>query len=149
MNNSDLRKLGRRELLEILLEQTKRIEELENELDDIKTKYDAKVISINETGSLAEASLKLTDIFKAADEAVALYMKNAMDAIKREEKKKKKELKEMKTKMLEEVEQKCQKRELKAEKRLKQLEVKIEKVEKEDLNKKIKQQKSVKRKYRR
>ena len=36
--NKELKKLNRKELLEILLEQTKRIEELETEVDNLKNK---------------------------------------------------------------------------------------------------------------
>ena len=83
MNNKELRKLNRRELLEILLEQARRIEALEVEIEKEKLKVDSKKISVDETGTLAEASLKLSGVFKAADDAFELYMKNSLDSIKK------------------------------------------------------------------
>ena len=63
--NNNLKKLNRKQLLEILLEQTKRIEELEVELQKTKDKLKDKNVKINNVGSLAEASLILSDIFKS------------------------------------------------------------------------------------
>ena len=63
-NNNELKGLSRKELLEILLEQTKRIEELEVLLKESEKKIESKRISLEQTGSLAEAALKLSDIFK-------------------------------------------------------------------------------------
>lgn len=96
MNN--LKKLNRKQLLEILLEQTKRIEELENELQNTKEKLKDKNVKINNVGTLAEASLILSDIFKAADEAIAIQMQNIEKMAKEEEKRVKKELREFKKK---------------------------------------------------
>ena len=76
MNDNSLRKLNRKALLEILLEQAKRIEELEVELEKVKKELSDKKVQIKNVGSLAEASLQLSEIFKAADEAVAIHMKN-------------------------------------------------------------------------
>lgn len=96
MNN--LKKLNRKQLLEILLDQTKRIEELENELQNTKEKLKDKNVKINNVGTLAEASLILSDIFKAADEAIAIQMQNVEKMAKEEEKRVKKELREFKKK---------------------------------------------------
>lgn len=96
MNN--LKKLNRKQLLEILLDQTKRIEELENELQNTKEKLKDKNVKINNVGTLAEASLILSDIFKAADEAIAIQMQNVEKVAKEEEKRVKKELREFKKK---------------------------------------------------
>lgn len=144
MDTSDLRKLNRKELLEILLEQTTRIEDLEAELEKVSAKVDSKKISINETGSIAEASLKLTDIFKAADEAVEIYKQNAIEQLKKEEKEQKKELKETKAKVLALVEEKCRRREAEAEKKVKKLEERLATLVKDE--QKIKAEKNVKKK---
>lgn len=128
MNDKSLKKLNRKALLEILLEQTKRIEELEVELVETKEKLNNKNVSISNAGSLAEASLKLSDIFKAADEAVEIQMKNVAEMAKKEERKYKRQLRELKKKMLEEVDAKCKKREEEADKHLKDVEKKISKL---------------------
>ena len=98
MNDRNLKKLNRRQLLEILLDQTKRIEELEIELENTKEKLKDKNVKIKNVGSLAEASLILSDIFKAADEAIAIQMKNIENIAVEEEKRVKKELREYKKK---------------------------------------------------
>ena len=108
--NKELKKLSRKELLEILLEQTKRIEELEVKLEESEKKLESKKVSLSETGTLAEAALKLSDIFKSADEAINIYKLNIEEAAKKEEKKLKKENKEAKEQLLAETEQKCLKK---------------------------------------
>ena len=101
--NNNLKKLNRKQLLEILLEQTKRIEELEIELQTTKDKLKDKNVKINNVGSLAEASLILSDIFKAADEAIAIQIQNIENIAKEEEKRVKKELREYKKKAKEKL----------------------------------------------
>jgi hypothetical protein len=80
MAANELKKLNRRELLELLIAEMRendrreaeiarlngKIEELEAELENVH-------INIENSGSLAEASLKLDGVFTAADEAVKRY----------------------------------------------------------------------------
>ena len=47
MEQKDLKKIKRRELLELMLEQAKRIQELEFELKNVQDELDAKRIKIN------------------------------------------------------------------------------------------------------
>ena len=109
MNDIELRKLNRKSLLEILLEQTKRIEELEIELEKTKKQLKEKKIKLNNIGSLAEASLVLSDIFKAADEAIEIQMKSINAFAKEEENRVKKELRAYKKKKKIEIENKLKK----------------------------------------
>ena len=76
MADKELRKLQKIELLEILVDQRKRIDELEKELAETKAKLEDREIKIRNSGSLAEASLKLTNIFEEAQKAVDLYTAN-------------------------------------------------------------------------
>lgn len=76
MTDKELRKLKRNELLQMLIEQTKENERLQNELDDAVKRLENRDITISESGSLAEASLRLNDIFSAADDAAAQYLEN-------------------------------------------------------------------------
>lgn len=132
MDNNELKKLSRLELLEILLEQTKRIEDLEHQVEELNEEIAARKIELSETGSLAEASLKLTEIFKEADEAAAIYKNNVMEQAKKEERQLKKELRELKAKKLSEIEKSCLKREEQAMKKLKEVEEKIGKIKEEN-----------------
>ena len=77
--NKELKKLNRKELLEILLEQTKRIEELETEVDNLKNKLESKKVIFKNAGSLADASLQLSGIFNVAQEAAEIYLNNIKD----------------------------------------------------------------------
>ncbi len=76
MNEKELRKISRKELLELLLEQANRIVDLENELTEMKAKLDDKKIMLNEAGNLAEASLKITDLFQKTMETCKIYSDN-------------------------------------------------------------------------
>lgn len=76
MANKDLKKLNRKELLEILLMQAEEIERLERELETVKRELDNREIVMQKTGSIAEASLQLSGIFSAAEEAARLYVES-------------------------------------------------------------------------
>lgn len=122
MNDKELRKISRKELLEIMLAQTNRIEELELALEEANQKLNSKKLIIKESGSLAEASLKLSGIFEQAQTIAEEYLDNVKENCKLLEKETKKECRELKKKMLKEVEEKCQKREAQIAKQFEALE---------------------------
>lgn len=76
MADKDLRRLQKIELLEILVDQRKRIDELEAELTEAKKELEKREINIRTSGSIAEASLKLTNVFTEAQKAADLYLEN-------------------------------------------------------------------------
>lgn len=78
MTDKDLRKLSRKQLLELLLKQTQRADELEKRLMETEKRLADKKLILAETGSIAEASLKLNGIFEAAQEAADQYLENVM-----------------------------------------------------------------------
>jgi len=135
MTDKELRKISRKELLEIMLAQTNRIEELELALEEANQKLNSKKIIIKESGSLAEASLKLSGIFEQAQQVAEEYIKNVQENCLFLEKETKKECRELKKKMLKDVEEKCQKLEAQTEKRLQELEKKTTKKRKSDVSK--------------
>ncbi len=71
-----LKKLKRQELLELLLEQTKRAEALEEELKKKNEELKNKKIALEESGSIAEAALRLNSVFEAAEKAAEQYLQN-------------------------------------------------------------------------
>lgn len=71
-----LRKLSRKDLLEIILMQNKKIDNLEIELENTKKQLNDKNILIKESGSIAEAALKLNHIFELAQKAADEYLAN-------------------------------------------------------------------------
>ena len=76
MNEKDFRKLKRVELYEIMLAQAEEIDNLRNQLTAAKKELKNKRIDIQRSGSIAEASLKLTKIFEEAQKAADLYLSN-------------------------------------------------------------------------
>ena len=127
MVDNDLRKLSRKDLLEIILEQTNRIETLEQELEKTKLAIEDRKISIKESGSIAEASLKISEIFKSVDEAAEIYMNNVKELARKEERKLRKEAKEEKLRIIAEAEKKCKRKEELLDKKLNELEEKLNK----------------------
>lgn len=76
MTDKELRKLTRGELLEMLIVQTERNEMLNTELEEAKRQLkDRKIICAN-AGSLAEASLQINGVFKAAEQSASQYLEN-------------------------------------------------------------------------
>ena len=76
MTDKELRKLSRAELLEMLILQIERNEELEAELKKVKTELRNRAITIENAGSLAEAALQINGVFEAADRAAKQYLRN-------------------------------------------------------------------------
>ena len=77
MTEKELRHLSRKELLEILIDQTKEITSLRDTVQKLENELTERRIAIAESGSLAEASLKLNGLFADADKAAKQYLENA------------------------------------------------------------------------
>ena len=121
------------------IQSIKRIEDLELELDRLNKELSNRKASLKNIGSLAEASLVLSDIFKVADETASIYMSNIYDYMKTEQKNNVKALRELKKKKLAEIDKECKKRILAAEKEIEKLnksnlEVKNSENENESIN---------------
>ena len=76
MNEKELKRLNRKQLLELLLIQIQRADELEARLAETEEKLKSRELSMMQAGSLAEAALKLSGVFEAAQEAADLYLEN-------------------------------------------------------------------------
>ena len=76
MTEKELLKLKRSEMLEIMLAQSQEIDSLRRQLDEANAKLADREIRLSESGSIAEASLRLTNIFEEAQKAVDLYVDN-------------------------------------------------------------------------
>ncbi len=70
------KKLNKKELLEILVLQSKKIDELEASLNETRNKLESKQIIISKSGSIAEASLKLNKVFETAENSANQYLDN-------------------------------------------------------------------------
>ena len=77
MNKKELRKLKRTDLFEIMLAQSEEIDRLRAELATLKKQLeDKRILLLEKRGTLAEASLALTNIFEEAQKAADLYLYN-------------------------------------------------------------------------
>lgn len=74
--NSDLKRLKRADLLELLIASSKENERLEAELEQVTAQLHNKEILIAKSGSIAEAALQLNGVFEAAQNAARQYLDN-------------------------------------------------------------------------
>ncbi len=72
----DLTKIKKHELLEIMLAQSKEIDKLRERVAELEAELAKREFDIGNIGSIAEASLAVTKIFKEADEAARIYLEN-------------------------------------------------------------------------
>jgi len=83
MTEQDLKKLNRKQLLELLLKQTERADRLEEQLREAEEKLENRILLEKEAGSIAEAALKLNGVFEAAEAAAAQYLENIKELSRR------------------------------------------------------------------
>ena len=76
MADKELRRLSRKQLLELLHKLTERSESLQAQLDEANKKLKNKLVIKSEAGSIAEAALKLNGVFEAAEDAAKQYLYN-------------------------------------------------------------------------
>lgn len=77
MTEKELKKLNRYQLLELLLAQTQRADQLQMLLEQKEKQLTEYEIRISSLGSIAEASLELSGVFQAAQQAADLYLAEA------------------------------------------------------------------------
>lgn len=76
MTEKELRKLGRGDLLNLLLEQSRENQRLREQLQAAQDALADKTICLDRAGSIAEASLQLNGVFQAAEQACQQYTEN-------------------------------------------------------------------------
>lgn len=76
MTDQELKKLKRTDLLELLLAQEKENEELRRQLQETRRQLEDRKLALEEAGSIAEASLRLSGVFEAAQTAADQYLEN-------------------------------------------------------------------------
>lgn len=101
MTDRQLRKQSRLSLLNMLLEQKKENEALLLQLQEARQQLENRQIHIDQCGTLAEAALKLSGIFEAAETACRNYTENIRNLSGRQE--------EICRKMEQETREKCDK----------------------------------------
>ena len=76
MTDKELKKLTRAQLLEIMLEQSKEIDRLTEELETVRKELAGRELKISKTGSLAEASAAVNSFMETAQATADQYLEN-------------------------------------------------------------------------
>lgn len=76
MTDNDVKKLKRVELLEMLIEATAENEKLKAQISQLEQTLSQRQLNLENSGSIAEASLLLTNVFAEAQKAADLYLEN-------------------------------------------------------------------------
>ena len=76
MTDQELRKLSRKDLLELLISQGRERDTLQAELEQVKAAWKNRQLHIEQAGSIAEAALQLNGVFEAAQAAAQQYLEN-------------------------------------------------------------------------
>ena len=76
MTDEELRKLKRADLLELLVAQGKENEALQEKLRQAEAALWDRQIQLDEAGNIAEAALRLSGVFEAAQKASDQYLEN-------------------------------------------------------------------------
>lgn len=71
-----LRKLNKLQLLELLAQQERELQSLRKELEEKTAALEDRRIRIEQAGSIAEASLRLNEVFEAAQRAADQYLES-------------------------------------------------------------------------
>ena len=79
MTEKDLKKLNRYQLLEMLIIQTERADDLQRQLEQAQEQLNSREVQMTVIGSIAEASLQLSGVFDAAQTAADMYLNAAKD----------------------------------------------------------------------
>ncbi len=101
MRENELKKLKRSELLEILLRQNEQIDALKADVERLNAKLNSREITLQQTGSIAEAALELNGVFSAAQAACEQYIENIQRRSEQQE--------QICSDMLHSTEEKCRK----------------------------------------
>ena len=84
MTEIDLAKMKKKDLLEIMLAQSKEIDRLREQVADLEAKLANREFEFSRIGSIAEASLAVTNIFTEAEEAAKIYLENIRRSYERQ-----------------------------------------------------------------
>lgn len=80
MTDKEFRRLGRRELIDIILELQQRYEQSKAEVENLKQALEKKELDISNAGSLAEAVVSINGVMEAAQAAAEQYVLSAQSA---------------------------------------------------------------------
>lgn len=74
MTDKELKRLKRVDLFELLIAQSRENDRLRAELEEARSKLEARELTLKQAGSIAEAALRLNKVFEAAQAAADQYI---------------------------------------------------------------------------
>ena len=74
MFNKELKKLSRRELVDIIYQLKKNEQQLQEELETLRQELVEKRIRLSVAGSIAEAAVTITDVLSSAQKTADIYL---------------------------------------------------------------------------
>ena len=75
MINKELKRLSRRELVDIIYQLKKNEQEMQEEIESLKNELEDKRIRISTAGSIADAAVSMTNVFSTAQMTADLYLR--------------------------------------------------------------------------
>lgn len=76
MTNKELKRLGRRDLLEMLVQLQQQNEALQEKVTVLEDRLNSRTIEMENAGTMAQAAMVLNGVFESADKAAAQYLEN-------------------------------------------------------------------------
>ena len=77
MTEKELKKLNRYQLLELLVLQTERADELQKKVEELEIKLEERELDFSKLGSIAEAAIQISGVFEASQQAADMYLNSA------------------------------------------------------------------------
>lgn len=76
MTDRELRKLSRRDLLKVMVDQEKQNDKLRERVSKLETLMKERTVMVENAGTLAEAAMLLSGVFERADKAAEQYLES-------------------------------------------------------------------------
>lgn len=85
MTDKELKKLHRRDLLELLIQQTEDNEKMQSRIDLMNAQLQSRNINLSKAGSIAEAVVQVNEVYQRADKIAEEYLQNVRLLSERQE----------------------------------------------------------------
>jgi hypothetical protein len=76
LSDKNLKRLSKVELIEMLIAQSKRVEELEAMVADLNVRIENRALMVEQAGNLATACIQVNEVLQSAQAAADQYMEN-------------------------------------------------------------------------
>lgn len=74
MGSNEIKKLSRRELVDIIYQMKKNEQSMQDEIESLRQKLADKQLRISQAGSIAEVAASIAEVFAAAQKTADLYL---------------------------------------------------------------------------